>query len=57
MRYGKREPRQGVLAFEPPLRVRLPEAVRQEAVTALASLMAAMLGEADRSEPDGGSDE
>lgn len=57
MRYGKREPRQGVLAFEPPLRVRLPEAVRREAVATLASLMAAMLGEVGRSEPDGGSDE
>lgn len=44
MMYGKREPRQGVLALEPPLRVRLPEAVRQEAVATLASLMAAMLG-------------
>ena len=57
MRHGKREPRQGVLAFEPPLRVRLPEAVRREAVAALAALMAAMLGGAGRSEPDGDSDE
>ena len=57
MRYGKEEPRQGELAFEPPLRVRLPEAVRPEAVAALASLMASMLGEAGWRSPDGGGDE
>ena len=38
-------------------RVSLPEAARQEAVAALAALLAAVLGETARSEPDGGGDE
>ena len=57
MRYGKRKQQQGVLAFEPPPRVRLPEAARQEAVAVLAALMAAVQEDRDRGDPDGGNDE
>ena len=57
MGYGKRARLQRVLALEAPPRVSLPEAARQEAVAALAALLAAVLGEVGRSEPDGGRDE
>ena len=57
MGYGKQERLQRVLALEPVARVSLPEAARQEAVAALAALLAAVLGETGPSEPDGGSDE
>ena len=57
MGYGKQERLQRVLALEPAPRVSLPEAARQEAVAALAALMAAVLEEPGRSEPGGGSDE
>ncbi len=51
MRYGKQQ--QGVLAFEPPPRIRLPEAARQEAVAVLAALLAAVQEDRNRGEPDG----
>ncbi len=51
MRYGKQQ--QGVLAFEPPPRIRLPEAARQEAV----AVLAAVQEDRNRAEPDGGNDE
>jgi hypothetical protein len=57
MGYGKREQLQKELALEPAPRASLPEAARQEAVAALATLLAAVLEETGRSGPDGSSDE
>ena len=57
MRYRKQHRLQKTLVFEPQPRVSLPEAVRQEALAAVAALIAAMMGEASRVENDGGRDE
>ena len=57
MRYPTQERLQKTLMFEPQLRVSLPEAARQEAVAVLAALIAAVMGDTDRVENDGGSDE
>ena len=43
--------------FEPQPRVSLPEAARQEAVAVLATLIAAVMGDAYGVENDGGRDE
>ena len=43
--------------FEPQARVNLPEAAKREAVAVLAALIAAVMGDTDRVENDGGSDE
>ena len=48
---------QKTLMFEPALRVSLPEAARDEAVSVLAVLIAAVMGETEPVEHDGGSDE
>ena len=57
MRYPRQERLQRTLMFEPQPRVSLPEAARQEAVAVLAALIAAVMGNTDRVENDGGSDE
>ena len=57
MRYPRQERLQRTLMFEPRPRVSLPEAARQEAVAILAALIAAVMGDTDRVENDGGSDE
>ena len=57
MRYPQQERRQRTLRFEPQPRVSLPEAARQEAVAVLAALIAAVMGDTERVENDGGSDE
>ena len=57
MRYPRQERRQRTLMFEPQPRVSLPEAARQEAVAVLAALIAAVMGDTERVENDGGSDE
>ena len=57
MRYPRQERLQRTLMFEPQARVNLPEAARREAVTVLAALIAAVMGDTDRVENDGGSDE
>ena len=57
MRYPQQERRQRTLMFEPQPRVSLPEAARQEAVAVLAALIAAVMGDTERVENDGGSDE
>ena len=57
MRNPAQEKLQKTLMFEPQLRVNLPEAARTEAVSVLAVLIATAMGEIDRVENDGGSDE
>ena len=57
MRYRKQHRMQKTLRFEPPPRVSLPEAARQETVAVLAALIAAVMGPPERVEHDGGSDE
>ena len=57
MRYPKQQSLQKTLMFEPQPRVSLPEAARQEAVAVLAALIAAVMGDTDRVENDGGRDE
>ena len=57
MRIPAQEKLQKTLMFEPQLRVNLPEAARTEAVSVLAVLIATAMGESDRVENDGGSDE
>ena len=57
MRYPAQEKLQKTLMFEPQLRVNLPEAARAESVVVLAALIATVMGETDRVENDGGSDE
>ncbi len=57
MRYPRQERLQRTLMFEPQPRVSLPEAARQEAVAVLAALIAALMGDTDRVENDGGRDE
>ena len=57
MRYPKQQSLQKTLMFEPQPRVSLPVAARQEAVAVLAALIAAVMGDTDRVENDGGSDE
>ena len=57
MRYPKQQRLQKTLMFEPQPRVNLPEAARQEAVAVLAALIAAVMGDTDRVENDGGRDE
>ena len=57
MRYPTQERLQKTLMFEPQLRVRLAETARDEAVSALAVLIAAVMGYTERVENDGGSDE
>ena len=57
MRYPQQQRRQRTLRFEPQPRVSLPEAARQEAVAVLAALIAAVMGDTERVENDGGSDE
>ena len=57
MRYPRQERLQKTLMFEPQRRVSLPEAARQEAVAVLAALIAAVMGDTERVENDGGSDE
>ena len=57
MRYPRQQRLQRTLMFEPQARVSLPEAARQEAVAVLAALIAAVMGDTDRVENDGGSDE
>ena len=57
MRYPRQESLQRTLRFEPQPRVSLPEAARQEAVAVLAALIAAVMGDTDRVENDGGTDE
>lgn len=57
MRYPTHEELQKTLMFEPPLRVNLPEAGRDEEGSALAVLIATVMGDSDRVENDGGRDE
>ena len=57
MRYPRQERLQRTLMFEPQPRVSLPEAARREAVAVLAALIAAVMGDTDRVENDGGRDE
>ena len=57
MRYPRQERWQRTLMFEPQARVNLPEAARREAVAVLAALIAAVMGDTDRVENDGGRDE
>ena len=57
MRYPKQQSLQKTLMFEPQRRVSLPEAARQEAVAVLAALIAAVMGDTERVENDGGRDE
>ena len=57
MRYPTPGKLQKTLRFEPLLRVDLPAAARDEAISVLAALMVAVLGESDRGRRDGGSDE
>ena len=57
MRYPRQQRLQRTLMFEPQPRVSLPEAARQEAVAVLAALIAAVMGDIDRAENDGGRDE
>ena len=57
MRYPRQERLQRTLMFEPQPRVSLPEAARQEAVAVPAALIAAVMGDTDRVENDGGRDE
>ena len=57
MRYPRQERWQRTLMFEPQPRVSLPEAARREAVAVLAALIAAVMGDTDRVENDGGGDE
>ena len=57
MRHPTQEKLQKALMFEPQLRVNLPEAARAEAVSVLAVLIATAMGDTDRVENDGGSDE
>ena len=57
MKYPRQERLQRTLMFEPQPRVSLPEAARQEAVAVLAALIAAVMGDTDRVEYDGGTDE
>ena len=57
MRYRKQQRLQKTLMFEPQPRVSLPEPARQEAVAVLAALIAAVMGDTDRVENDGGRDE
>ena len=57
MRYPRQQRLQRTLRFEPQARVNLPEAARREAVAVLAALIAAVMGDTDRVENDGGSDE
>ena len=57
MRYPRQERLQRTLMFEPQARVNLPEAARREAVAVLAALIAAVMGDIDRVENDGGRDE
>ena len=57
MRYPAQERLQKTLMFEPQLRVNLPEAARAEAIGVLAVMIATVMGDTDRSEHDGGSDE
>ena len=49
MRYPRQERLQRTLMFEPQPRVSLPVAARQEAVAVLAALIAAVMGDTDRS--------
>ena len=53
MRYRKQQRRQKTLILEPPPRVSLPEAARQEALAVLATLIAAVMGKTQRVENDG----
>ena len=57
MRYPTQEKLQKVLMFERQLRIDLPEAATHEALSILAALIAAVMGESDRAEDDGGRDE
>ena len=57
MGYPRQQRLQRTLMFEPRPRVSLPEAARQEAVAVLAALIAAVMGDTDRGENDGGRDE
>ena len=57
MRHPKQQSLQKTLMFEPQPRVSLPVAARQEAVAVLAALIAAVMGDTDRVENDGGRDE
>ena len=57
MKYPRQERLQRTLMFEPQPRVSLPVAARQEAVAVLAALIAAVMGDTERVENDGGSDE
>lgn len=57
MRYRTQEKLQKTLRFEPQLRVNVPETARAEAVSVLAVLIATVMGDTDRAENDGGSDE
>ena len=57
MRYPTQERLQKALMFEPQLRVSLPEAARDEVVSVLAMLIAAVMGDTERVENEGGSDE
>ena len=58
MRYPTQQERlQKTLRFEPQLRVSLAQAARDEAVSVLAVLIAAVMGETEPVESDGGSDE
>ena len=52
-----RDTLQKTLMFEPPLRVSLPEAAQDEAVSVLGRLIAAVMGETDWVENEEGSDE
>ena len=57
MKYRMQKRLQKSLVFEPQPQVSLPEAARQEALAVVAALIAAVMGEADRVENDGGRDE
>ena len=57
MGYRKREWLQTELVFDPQPLISLPTAARQEAVAALAALIAEVMGEADRAAKGGGRDD
>ena len=57
MGYRKREWLQTELVFDPQPLISLPTAARQEAVAALAALIAEVMGETDRAAKGGGRDD
>ena len=57
MGFRKRDKLQKHLTFDPPPRINLPASVRREAVAALATLIAAVMENADRIAQEGNSDD